>query len=284
MKINFIIVFTVFVFSGFFNSITANDKTDNETNQIVKHVAVSFDIYALSGELSIDDYSNVIKNHEPESTPALIVKAGEPGVIKIGDQDINGNSIGMTRIKFSPNKSGTKFDLDFELMKGTESNIGSAEAMKIGSVFLMSVNLNNVTKLIRVTTKLHQEPVNSYSVTQENKQACGRVSIFILPPSTKNLYRATVSKVDDDNSKRDRNSFKLPLGKHTVYIHELINDPDFTRRGKSLRKAKSLEINVEENVTYHLAAKFIRSKRLSTYKGKYWEPVVWKTTEVTCTL
>jgi len=281
MKNKFIFASMIIFFIGFINNISASTNTDDVQNIIEQKIYVSIDIYAIDGELSIDDYPNILENHVPEHTPALLVFSGQPSLIEIGDQDSSGNSISMTRIKFSPDKAGTKFDLDFELLAGSESNIGTAKEMDIGSVFLMSVNLNNVTKLIRVTTNLQQE----YSADgQDAKQDCGEVSIFYRPPSARNLYPVTINKIDDDSSKREHYNFRLPIGKHTIYLHEFINDPDFTRRGRALNKAKSIEVDIKKNVTYHLGAKFIRKNRHKTLNGKYWEPIIWKTTERDCTL
>lgn len=113
---------------------------------------------------------------------------------------------------------------------------------------------------------------------------CGMVSIFFQPPAARNLYSATIHKIDDDHLKRDRPNFRLPVGKHTIYLHEQINDTMFHVRRPSINKSKPIEIDVKLNTTYYLAAKFLRQYRNNSSKGKYWEPVVWKTSEGECKL
>jgi len=119
---------------------------------------------------------------------------------------------------------------------------------------------------------------------EEDSQACGEVSIFFLPPVTKNLYSASISKIDDNYLKRDYASFRLPVGKHTIYLHERIDDPVFPVRNRGFNRAKTIEIDVKENITYHLGAKFIRKYRLNGSSGRHWNPVVWKTSEKVCNL
>lgn len=115
--------------------------------------------------------------------------------------------------------------------------------------------------------------------SDKDGDACGTVSIFFQPPASRDLYSATIHKIDSDHLKRDRNHFRLPIGKHTIYLHEQINDSMFPVRRPSINKAKPIEIDIKLNTTYHLGAKFVRKYRLNSSKGKHWEPVVWKTTE-----
>ncbi len=108
---------------------------------------------------------------------------------------------------------------------------------------------------------------------------CGTVSVFFTPPETKRLYSAYVSKINDRGVIRSKESFRLKPGKHTIYLHELIDDPFFKRRHRGLQRAKPLEIDVKANTTYYLAAKFIKDKAFKQRKGEYWEPVIWKETQ-----
>jgi hypothetical protein len=109
--------------------------------------------------------------------------------------------------------------------------------------------------------------------------ACGRVSVFFKPPRSQQLHNVFINQIDDNNVNRRDASFKLAPGKHTIFLHELIDDPFFTRRSRTIQKAKPLDIEVKANTTYYLAAKFIKEKRNKERKGEYWEPVVWKVLE-----
>lgn len=118
-----------------------------------------------------------------------------------------------------------------------------------------------------------------------DETACGKVSVFFKPPFTQNLHYAYFTQINERTVNSKRESFRLPPGKHTVYLHELISDSMFTRRSRSLQKAKTLEIDVKADTTYYLAAKFIRENRSEQRNGGYWQPIVWKTREdSTCKL
>ncbi|MFT5669750.1 MAG: hypothetical protein ACI9WH_000568 [Glaciecola sp.] len=114
---------------------------------------------------------------------------------------------------------------------------------------------------------------------------CGTVSVFFRPPITKDLHSAYIRQIDDNNVNASRSSFRLPPGVYTIHVHELIEDSFFTRRSHTIQKAKKIEIVVEANTTYYLAAQFISKNRFKQKNGDYWEPVVWKTREnSTCKL
>ncbi|PCI71347.1 MAG: hypothetical protein COB38_05845 [Gammaproteobacteria bacterium] len=116
---------------------------------------------------------------------------------------------------------------------------------------------------------------------EDNKQSedssCGEISVFFSPPVTKDLHSAFVNSIDGDGVLRNRQTFRLAPGKHIIKLHELISSRENIRRSGGIQKSKPLEIEIEKNVTYHLAAKFNRLKRFKTRKGEYWEPVIWRT-------
>jgi len=116
------------------------------------------------------------------------------------------------------------------------------------------------------------------------KQSCGRISVSSHPLETRFLFPASIHTVDGDQKIRGRNSFVLPVGKHTVYLHEKISSRYISSRGHGAQQAKGIEIDVQANATYHLAAKFNPNKKLKVRKGEYWQPVVWKKSERSCVL
>jgi len=121
-------------------------------------------------------------------------------------------------------------------------------------------------------------------LTEDNSQACGKVTYFFQPPINQDLYPVSINKIDDDHRKRNWHSYRLPIGKHTIYLLEYINDPGFPVRRVGRQRAKPIEIDIKANTTYYLGAKFNRRYRLSASKGKHWDPVVWKTVERECKL
>lgn len=121
------------------------------------------------------------------------------------------------------------------------------------------------------------------AVVTDNNQACGRVSVFLTPPSTSDLYPAFINSINGENVRQQNPNFILGVGEHQLGIHELI-DNNSSRRGGRLELEKTLTLHIEENKKYHVAAHFIREKRFERHGEGYWEPVVWKVTEQTCTL
>jgi hypothetical protein len=117
-----------------------------------------------------------------------------------------------------------------------------------------------------------------------SSEVCGRVSIGLFTPEARDIYPATIHKIDDDNLKRNRNSFKLPIGKHTIFINEHINIKNFNNNSRSRRKAKSIEIDVKQHTTYHIGAKFNRNNKFKVRNGEYWTPTVWKKSNRECNL
>lgn len=123
--------------------------------------------------------------------------------------------------------------------------------------------------------------VGNEQVDIADSDACGRISVFATPPQTRDLFPAYFSEIDGENAPPRRSIIKLSPGKHVIELHELIQDP-WVRRKKGLQQAKAIEVDIKADTTYYLAAKFIREKRLSTFKEEYWEPVVWRETQQAC--
>ena len=158
-------------------------------------------------------------------------------------------------------------EMSGDYMPGIKLEIGSQSVVKLAAL----------TNSDKIGTSDSVEKVDSES------NACGQVSVFFRPPESKDIYPAYINAINDRNVVRSRHSFRLPPGKHTIKIHELITDP-FLRRSRGLQKAKPIEIDVKPNMSYYLGAKFIRAKRSKVYKELYWEPVVWRTSERSCEL
>ncbi|WP_417689595.1 PDZ domain-containing protein [Pseudidiomarina sp.] len=114
-----------------------------------------------------------------------------------------------------------------------------------------------------------------------DSKACGRISVFATPPQTRDLYPAYFAEIDGENPPPRRSIIKLSPGTHVIELHELISDP-WVRRKKGIQQAKAIEIDIKADTTYYLAAKFVREKRLSTFKEEYWEPVVWREIKQEC--
>ncbi len=137
-------------------------------------------------------------------------------------------------------------------------------------------SIDNVTQVTKSDMKT---PLSDGGTGQ-----CGRISIFFHPPETKDIYPAMIYKIDDNHRTKNWHGFRLPIGKHTIYLHEYIRNPGFPIHRGGIQRAKPIEINIEANKTYHLGAFFNRKFRLKGARGKYWKPIVWKVSENKCNL
>ncbi len=124
----------------------------------------------------------------------------------------------------------------------------------------------------------------SSPIKENGKSACGRVSLFSNPPETRYLFRVSIHSIDSEAKIIGNEYFALPVGKHIIYLNDRIDSRYRSTRGRSMSKAKGIEIDIKANITYHLAAKFNPRKKFKTSSGEYWEPVIWKTSERDCEL
>lgn len=166
------------------------------------------------------------------------------------------------------------------------------ERLEHGETFTVNITRNNQsleltgTALATVIPGWRLEVVNQveeHAVGQSSNKNCGRLTVFFTPPETADLYPAFVNTIDGENVRVRNPNFKLAVGRHQIGLHELIDNPSI-RRGQAIDAEKIIEIDVEPNKKYHLAAHFIREKRFERRDAGYWEPVVWRVTEQTCTL
>ena len=149
----------------------------------------------------------------------------------------------------------------------------------IGNKIMLNIKLMSTIALSSLLIVSSMQ-VNAEQSIQNNMANCGVVSVHVNPPKAKDIFPASIQKIDKDHLKRDRNSFKLSVGKHTILLQEYIDIKNFTIRVRS--RAKPLEINVEKNTIYHIGAKYNRDKGFKIHKGGYWSPVVWKTSNKEC--
>ena len=115
-----------------------------------------------------------------------------------------------------------------------------------------------------------------------NPNACGEITLHSRPPKTKDIYFAWINQIDGETVSTKSKRFSLTPGTHRIKIYENIQDPRFTRRRGEMMNAKYIDFKVEENMKYSLGAKYIRKNSSKLKTGEYWEPIVWKTIESTC--
>lgn len=118
---------------------------------------------------------------------------------------------------------------------------------------------------------------------KDESLACGVVSVFFIPPPTKDLYPATISRINDDNV-IERPTYRLKPGQYTLKIYEQIHDERLRVSGSNRGRSKKLTVNVEENQRYDIVAQFHPEQRFRGVSQKYWDPIVWRTEEKKCRL
>ncbi|TKB55460.1 hypothetical protein [Ferrimonas aestuarii] len=109
---------------------------------------------------------------------------------------------------------------------------------------------------------------------------CAEISTFATPPETEDLYRAVITRIDDNNVVT-KASYRLSPGKHRLRVVELIDDP---RLGVKLRNRRyhDFEVELAPHTRYHIGAQFNADQRFRGHDAKYWQPVVWKQTQKQC--
>jgi hypothetical protein len=111
---------------------------------------------------------------------------------------------------------------------------------------------------------------------------CGTVAAYLAPEPQLGNYRVVVTHLDS-NAVISRPTYQLVPGRYQFTMVELI---DSTQLKVSLaaRKAKTLEVDVEADTLYHLAARFNTDKIYLGVDDNYWQPVIAAKESKTCTM
>ncbi|MBQ4889960.1 hypothetical protein J8L86_08920 [Shewanella sp. MMG014] len=116
--------------------------------------------------------------------------------------------------------------------------------------------------------------------SSDDEFMCGSVASYITPPTADNLYRVVVTHLDGQ-AVISRPYYKLTAGKHTFTLAELIESPELKVK-LAARQTKKLDIVVEREQRYHLAAELKVDKTYTGLNSDYWQPVVWKQAPYEC--
>lgn len=187
-------------------------------------------------------------------------------VIRLNSLDITGDSLGDV----------------LQYLAGLEHGSQLTAAIKRGGEGL---ELNGqVLATVVPGWRLHIElPRRDYVAgMSSNSSECGRVSVF-LQPSLTDHYRARIINVNGEPYKSLSPNLVLPVGEHIIGLVDLIDNRRLNRGG-NIDQVKLLSVVVEANKKYHLGSHFVSSKRYERVNQNYWEPVVWKVTEQSCSL
>ncbi|MCG9697251.1 hypothetical protein [Shewanella sp. Isolate11] len=116
----------------------------------------------------------------------------------------------------------------------------------------------------------------------DEQQPCGTVSGYLMPDMTQGLYRAVVTHLNG-TPVISRPNYQLAPGNYQFTLAELIDSPELKVK-LAARQTKTIDIKVEVNQRYHLAAEFNQDRVYRGLDTEYWQPKVWKQESHECNL
>lgn len=115
---------------------------------------------------------------------------------------------------------------------------------------------------------------------------CGTLDVITNAVNSEDLYRVRILEVDGKLPLAGKTLFKLPVGKHTVKVGNLIPPRELSysvaRWSDKRIHNRTLDIEVQKDVSYLLAAKLLREHE--DEPKAFWEPVVIRGGNAPCTM
>ena len=176
------------------------------------------------------------------------------------------------------------------LVNGKEIVEISQLKIKDGDRLQVEVDRDGATELIKFTIIANAVPawaLNVDSGLEYAEDACGVVNFLFNPQVTQDIYNAEASRLNDDTVLASKVIYELEPGTYTFKLYDRI-PPDLVvssfRRNRPYRESKELDVIIEPNKRYYIAAKFNRDKRWKTRNGEYWDPIIWKVEDYECSM
>jgi hypothetical protein len=114
-------------------------------------------------------------------------------------------------------------------------------------------------------------------------RGCGEISSFATPPRARDLFPVIVTGIDGEEwFGTTRSSWRVPAGTYRVRVVELISDQRLRVSSAQRGYSKVIDITVEPDRTYDLAARFNVDQRFRGPQGAYWDPEVWRSEHKPC--
>lgn len=140
---------------------------------------------------------------------------------------------------------------------------------------------------VRVLPPIHlvvggSPDVLAAAVVDPARGGCGRLSVFPSPPLQLSLHEASILSIDGASPLSNNPSIRVEPGLRTIVVGERISPafrPGTTRRGREAEDTRELTLWVEPGRTYLVAARLLPA---SSSRGRYWEPIVWRTLAEPC--
>lgn len=124
----------------------------------------------------------------------------------------------------------------------------------------------------------------AFSAVTQAQTVCGFVATIPQPPASRELYPVAIAEVDGKKVEgREARRIKLAIGPHLIGIREQIADERRGRAkleelglGKGATALKVIDIDVQADGSYLLAAELIEDSKARQQPSDYWQPVVWR--------
>jgi hypothetical protein len=129
---------------------------------------------------------------------------------------------------------------------------------------------------------------NAYGTQVNSAEGCGRISAFDVAPRQQQLHAATLIAIDGvAPGPSGAKAYPVRPGHHVVKVGERIESrylsfPKSQRNAPLFGGYKTVDVDVEPNTTYFIAAHLNEDQRNNPIDGAYWDPVMWKQVAETC--
>ena len=187
--------------------------------------------------------------------------------------------------------------LDFNLRRdGHAQTMGGASAsmylpamhLSIGSGTALASNGQDTSTPISPPSGPSDKQSSAYGNGSTGAEGCGRISAFDVAPRQQQLHAATLIAIDGVTpGPFGARAYSVKPGPHTVKVGERIESryisfPQAQRNAPLFGGYKTIDVVVEPNKTYFIAARLNDAERNNPTNGAYWDPVMWKEVAEVC--
>jgi hypothetical protein len=185
--------------------------------------------------------------------------------------------------------------LDFNVRRdGHAQTMGGASAsmylpamhLSIGSGTALASNGQDTSTPISPPSGPSDKQGSAY--TGSGEEGCGRITAFDVAPRQQQLHAATLIAIDGVTpGPFGARAYSVKPGPHTVKVGERIESryisfPQKQRNAPLFGGYKTIDVVVEPNKTYFIAARLNDAERNNPKDGAYWDPVMWKEVAEVC--
>ena len=214
---------------------------------------------------------------------------------------LNGTSLsadnGATTLRRTVDSLPDGGRLDFNVRRdGRAQTMGGASAsmylpamhLSIGTGTALASNGQDTSTPISPPSGPSDKQGSAYGGPRSGEEGCGRISAFDVAPRQQQLHAATLIAIDGVTpGPFGARAYSVKPGPHTVKVGERIESryisfPQAQRNAPLFGGYKTIDVVVEPNKTYLIAARLNDAERSNPTNGAYWDPVMWKEVAEVC--